>query len=688
MTMPRIPGLVLTVALLLGAAANGMAQSTQTFWWNDRVFCEIFVRSFHDSNGDGIGDFQGIIQKLDYLNDGNPATTSDLGVTGVWLMPISPSPSYHGYDVTDYRGIESDYGTRADFEAFLAAAHARGIRVVVDLVLNHSSSQHPWFTQSASGSGSPYRDWYIWQSTNPGYPGPWGQQVWHLRNGSYYFGLFWGGMPDLNYWNPQVKSAMFDVARFWLDTMGVDGFRLDAIKHLYENGTVMQDVPATFTFLQEYRQFVKGVKADAMTVGEVWSTTTQVAPYADSTRLDFCFEFDLAGAIISGVNSGNPLWVINTMATVLSSYRPLQYAPFLTNHDQDRVFGQLGQDPARMNLAAAVYLTLPGIPFLYYGEEVGMLGSGQDENKRRPMQWTAGPNAGFTTGSPWYGINSNYSTYNVAVMQADTSSLWHWYRRLIRARAEHIALRRGGYAQAATGSSTFYGYARSTTDQLVLVLHNFAGTPVVNPTISLGGSALAAGTYVAEDILEGGSFGTVVVSAAGGFTAFSPALTVGAKGSVLIRLSRMVVAQPVAEGWNLLSLPVRPDNRSASAVYPAALSGAYSFTPETGYIGADTLQTGSGYWLKFGSAQAVQVTGPAVTEDTVALASGWNMVGGLTSDLPAGGLATDPPGLIGSAWFAFSGSGYAETDTLRRGVGYWVKSASPGLLFLRPPGTP
>ena len=160
-------------------------------WWNDEVFYEIFVRSFQDSDGDGIGDIQGIINKLDYLNDGDPNTTSDLGITGLWLMPIFPSPSYHGYDVTNYRDINPDYGTLDDFRRLLTEAHARGIKVIIDFVGNHTSDQHPWFTASTAGQSK--RDWYIWQETNPNYNGPWGQTVWHQRNNAYYYGLFWGG---------------------------------------------------------------------------------------------------------------------------------------------------------------------------------------------------------------------------------------------------------------------------------------------------------------------------------------------------------------------------------------------------------------------------------------------------------------------------------------------------------------
>lgn len=667
---------LLGAVLLLPPSAG--AQTDTTYWWNDCVFYEVFVRSFKDSNGDGIGDLQGLIQQLDYLNDGDPSTTTDLGVGGIWLMPVNPSPSYHGYDITDYRNIESDYGSLADFSALIQAAHARGIRVVIDLVLNHSSSEHPWFVQSASGPSSPKRDWYIWESTNPGYTGPWGQQVWHLRNGAYYFGLFWGGMPDLNYWNPEVTNEMFDVSRFWLDTMQVDGFRLDAIKHLYENGTVMQDVPATFTFLRYFRQFTKGVSPDAMTVAEVWSATSQVAPYADGTGVDFCFEFDLGYATINAVNSGNPLYTINKMAEVVSSYRPLQYAPFLTNHDQDRVFTQFGQDVAKMKLAAAIYLTLPGIPFVYYGEEVGMTGSGSDPNKRTPMQWTAGTYAGFTTGVPWRAVNANYPTNNVAVMRADSTSLWQWYRRLIGLRNEHEALRRGDYTLLSGGGTTVHAFARRTQERIVVAVHNVGLSPVANPALTLASSALPPGVYRVRNLLTGAATPTVTLNAGGGFSSWQSGETIPARGSGLWEIASTSRAQNVAGGWNLLSLPLDPDDAGAAAVYPTAVSPPFAFVPGAGYVVRETLQTGNGYWVKFGAGQEVSVQGALVESDTVDLQQGWNMIGALSSPFAASAVQTIPPGIIASSFFEYVPGGYTVADTLLPGRGYWVKVNQAG----------
>ena len=216
------------------------------------------MRSFADGNGDGIGDFRGLTAKLDYLNDGNPATTNDLGVTGIWLMPIFDSPSYHGYDVIDYTKVEADYGTSADFAAFLAAAHKRGIKVILDLTLNHTSDQNPWFVASATGKG-PYADWYIWSKTNPGYFGPDNQIVWHQLGNQdrWYYGIFSEHMPDLNLANPAVTAQMDAVAKHWLADVGVDGFRLDAAKYLVEDGQKQANTQSTLDWLARFHQTVQ-----------------------------------------------------------------------------------------------------------------------------------------------------------------------------------------------------------------------------------------------------------------------------------------------------------------------------------------------------------------------------------------------------------------------------------------------
>jgi len=269
-------------------------QGTEEYpWWNDSVFYEIFVRSFYDSDGDGIGDFNGIVEKMDYLNDGNPNTSTDLGITGIWLMPINPSPSYHGYSVTDYYSVNPEYGTMDDFENFLNEAHKRGIKVIVDLVLNHTSNQHPWFLNAADPT-SPYHDWYIWSDTDPGYVGSWGQEVWFEQGDEYYYSTFSEFMPDLNYTNPEVTQEMQNVVQFWVNEVGVDGFRLDAAKHLIEEGTKQANTISTHSWYEKFRPALKQINPHALVVGEIWEDTRINAEYLQGDEGDPVTDYRLS----------------------------------------------------------------------------------------------------------------------------------------------------------------------------------------------------------------------------------------------------------------------------------------------------------------------------------------------------------------------------------------------------------
>lgn len=487
-------------------------------WWNDTVFYEIFVRSFYDSDGDGIGDFQGLTQKLDYLNDGNPETTDDLGITGIWLMPIHDSPSYHGYDVVDYRSIHPDYGTMADFEAFLAAAHARGIRVIIDFVMNHASNQHPWFVASAQNVPG-YRDYFRWSPTAPDQTGPWGQTVWHASSSGYYYGLFWGGMPDLDYDSTALKNEMFAAASWWLDTVGIDGFRLDAVLYIDETGDQLESTQGTLDFWHEYNAHMKAVAPDMVSVGEAWTSSSIVNQYVTQDRLDFCFEFDLAYAILGAADSGDASYLSWKAQEVFDLYPYGQFGTFLTNHDQNRVMNVLGEDPGKSAVAAGLLLTLPGVPFLYYGEEIGMLGTKPDPDIRRPFQWTSGTNAGFTTGVPWRTVGSNYVQNNVASAQQDPNSLLAWYRELIAVRADSDALRRGDHVALTSSEPSVIGFLRRYENETVLCVANTAPFAVGNLTLTGTAQTLTPGARSMVNLLGGGDTIETIVSAAHAITA-------------------------------------------------------------------------------------------------------------------------------------------------------------------------
>jgi alpha-amylase len=473
----------------------------QLSWWNDTVFYEIFVRSFYDSDGDGIGDFQGLTQKLDYLNDGDPETDSDLGITGIWLMPINDSPSYHGYDGVDYRSINPDYGTMADFQTFLSEAHARGIKVIIDYVMNHCSDDHPWFVASESNDPD-YRGFFRWSEDDPGQTGPWGQDVWHWNPSDWYYGLFTGSMPDLNYETRAVKDSMFQTATYWLDTIGVDGFRLDAVLYILEEGDQLQNTASTLQFWADYNVHVKSVNPDALSVGEAWTSTSTVLQYVTEDRLDICFEFELSYATLDAVNWADAGMLGSKANLVYHLYPYLQYATFLTNHDQDRAFTVLGEDEGKAKIAAGLYMTLPGVPFVYYGEEIGMVGSGDHLNIRTPMQWTDGPSAGFTTGSPWNYISSDYTEYNVADEEADPASLLEWYKRLIHVRSASPALTRGTHEPLDTSTPVVMAFVRKHDAQTVLCMVNTAPNTRNNITLTGSAESLEPGEHSLVNLLD------------------------------------------------------------------------------------------------------------------------------------------------------------------------------------------
>ena len=433
------------------------------------VCYEVFVRSFYDSNGDGIGDLRGLTQKLDYI--------SGLGADCVWLMPVAESPSYHGYDVTDYYKIEPDYGTNDDFKAFVAAAHQHHIRVLVDLVLNHTSSEHPWFQEALRDTASPHRSWYRWSTT--------AANNWHKSpvRDEYYFGLFWSGMPDLNYENPAVLEEMKHVARFWLDSMHVDGFRLDAVRHLVEVGNEVSNTPGTHQVLRGFGQYVRDIAPQSYTIGEVWDNTDVILSYYPD-QLDAYFAFPISEALMDAVRTGKAGGLLPTVQQFQRAEPAWRWAPFQRNHDQTRTLTALGNDTAGARIAATILLTLPGVPFVYYGEEIGMTGDKPDERLRTPMQWARAPAAGFTKGKPWEALQPDSFTANVTVEDHVSNSLLKLYRWLIRLRANDIALREGQLEPVATGNESLLAYVRKDASSRVLVVVNLGTVPA---TLSLPG---------------------------------------------------------------------------------------------------------------------------------------------------------------------------------------------------------
>lgn len=440
------------------------------------IYYQVFVRSFADSNGDGVGDLNGVISKLDYLKD--------LGIGGIWLMPIHPSPSYHGYDVTDYYGVNPQYGTMDDLKKLLDEAHKRSIKVIMDLVVNHTSWKHPWFISSAEGIHSPYRNWYIWaDKPDAKMPedGIADSKPWHLMNGANYLGIFWKGMPDLNFDNPGVRKEIIKVGQFWL-SQGMDGFRLDAVKQIFGDFKTTQYLPEIVKknqdWWKEFRSGMDEINKDAYIVGEVWDSPDVIAPYLD--KFDSAFNFDLAKKLVCAADSEKA----DNIAIYLSRIHYLYHkssagkfldAPFLSNHDQNRVMSELKDHMDHAKMAASILLTLPGNPFIYYGEEIGMRGVKPDEYIREPMIWNEEGRSGNGQ-TRWK--ESRYNKVQPPSVESqlkDQDSLLYTYKKLIQWRQKEPALRNGDIEEYHISSSDVMAFVRRKEKDKVLVIHNITG---------------------------------------------------------------------------------------------------------------------------------------------------------------------------------------------------------------------
>ena len=485
-------------------------------WWQCGVIYQVYPRSFQDSNGDGVGDLNGIRQRLDYLQW--------LGVDCVWLSPIYPSPmADFGYDVSNYTDIHPLFGTLDEFDALLADVHRRGMRLVLDFVPNHTSDEHPWFLESKKDRTNPKRDWYIWRDGKPegGPPNNWlsnfggSAWTWDETTRQYYFHAFLKKQPDLNWRNPELRAAMYQVLRFWLDR-GVDGFRIDVIYHIvkddqfrdnprnpnYKPGqnptheflaTYVADRPEVHDIIAEMRDVVDHYP-DRMLVGEVYLPIERLVTYygtggtngGEGVHMPFNFQLVTLP------------WNAQTIATAVRNYEaalPSYGWPnwVLGNHDNPRIASRAGSDQARV--AAMLLLTLRGTPTMYYGDEIGMcdvpippecvqdpfekqvpgMGLGRDP-QRTPMQWDGSSNAGFTTGRPWLPLASNASFSNVAVEREDCDSLLTLYQRLIELRQHESALNIGGYREIFSDDNSF-AYLRMDSGQSFVIALNFTGEP-------------------------------------------------------------------------------------------------------------------------------------------------------------------------------------------------------------------
>lgn len=526
--------LILTVMLVACAPEEPANETAQLYdpetgegtrpWWGEAIFYEIFVRSFYDSDGDGIGDLNGITEKLDYLEE--------LGVTAIWLMPIHPSPSYHGYDVTNYYAVNPEYGTKEDLVNLVNEAHRRNMRIIIDLVLNHTSSQHPFFRDANSGPDSAYRDWYIWSDDYPG----WGANYWHEGNQGYYYGFFWGGMPDLNYNNPEVSMQMEQVIHYWVNEIGIDGFRLDAIKHLIENEGVIENTPATHEWLRDFYESLRQEYNDVYLVGEVFGAGGFIAKSYSGDQLDHVFNFELASGYMNSVNGESNTGINSAFILTLKDMPDGNYATFLTNHDQNRVMSVLRGNTAKAKLAASLLLTSPGTPFIYYGEEIGMLGVKPDPDIRLPMQWTSGPFAGFSRSDPWRVVPQNYPDANVADQQDDADSLLSHYRQLINLRKNESALRKGRTEVLETGTTALFANVRFLGDEAILILINLTDELMSEYALEIDKAVIPEGNYALEPLMGSDVIQSLVVDEKG-MVSFNPHYPVPPYSTLLLKFT-------------------------------------------------------------------------------------------------------------------------------------------------------
>jgi alpha-glucosidase len=489
-------------------------------WWKHAVIYEVYPRSFQDSNGDGVGDLNGITSRLGYLQD--------LGIDAIWITPMYPSPQVDfGYDISDYEAIDPQYGTMADFDRLIAEAKKRRIRVILDFVPNHTSDQHPWFQASRSSRNNPRRDWYIWRDgKDPGQPpNNWlswfGHSAWTFdpTTGQYYYHFFYPQQPDLNWRNPEVRTAMFNVLRFWLKR-GVDGFRLDAVSRLFEDPDLKDDpilpgtdaygdpniqhkytdnLPEVHEILRDFRKVVSAFPGDPVLISEadepnISELSKMYGTHGDEIQLPMDFQ-------IADINQLSASSFRKLFEEI--EHNPVSGQPyvFFSNHDQPRQWDRYGDGMHNEEIArvmATLLLTTQATPQLYYGEEIGMrttpplrkedvrdpigkLGWPEEKGRdgeRTPMQWDRSKNAGFTTGTPWLPVPESAGRYNVAAEQRDPESLLNFYKRLIALRRLRPALRIGTYAALNSDDENVFSYLRKTLDDhhAIIVAINMTGS--------------------------------------------------------------------------------------------------------------------------------------------------------------------------------------------------------------------
>nr|WP_315476532.1 alpha-amylase family glycosyl hydrolase [uncultured Undibacterium sp.] len=465
----EVPSTILPMVNVSAVSKNDPGSPLSDNWRNG-PFMEIYVRGYQDSNGDGVGDIRGLIQRLDYLQD--------LGIKGIWLMPITQSEDKdHGYAVKDYRDIETQYGTLADFDELIKQAHARGIGLILDYVMNHSANTHPAFINAADTSTNAYRAWYVWKDIAPGGWNVFGNNPWYNTKNGAYFAAFYSGMPDFNLLNPAVLEFHQNNLRFWLNR-GADGFRFDAVGNLVENNAgAWESQPESIALMGKVQENIAQYSKRFMVCEAPGNPLAFAASNSCGNAFAFKHNYDIANA------AKGQLSAIQAVVDYFNT-APLTMSTMISNHDEfagARLWDQLNGNLAQYKLAAATYLLQPGTPFIYYGEEIGLAGAANltgDHKLRTPMSWNSNSNnAGFTTGTPFRALSGNASSQNVEAQRLDPNSLLQFYKDLISLRNQRSSLNSGNYSNAAV-SGNVLSFQRQSGDEKSVVLINYGNNSI------------------------------------------------------------------------------------------------------------------------------------------------------------------------------------------------------------------
>ncbi|MFW5893025.1 MAG: alpha-amylase family glycosyl hydrolase [Bacillota bacterium] len=459
----------------IGDPPSDMVDTSENLKNDVDVCYQIFPISYADSNDDGKGDLRGIADNVDYLSE-------TLDVDCVWLNPINPSPSYHKYNITDYYGIDSEFGTMEDFEHFIETMHDNGILVLMDFVINHTDFNHPWFKESRAGDEE-YRDWYMWHdfdNSDADYPS---MDGWYRNGDSYYFASFWDQMPELNFQHEPVREEIKDIATYWLEK-GVDGFRIDAARHIhdrkeYPRGTDYREMNVNW-FL-EFNDHIKSVNEDAIMLSEIWlNSSAVIGEYYQG--MDTTFNFMNAENILEAVQTTSKNTLVSDLVEAHEDYgenrEDFVDSIFITNHDQPRVMTEFDHDEAKAKLAANMLFTLPGVSWVYYGEEIGMDGGKPDERIRQPFKWSSDSeyNAEGQPGGIQDWNDHNQSIDGVEGQLDDDRSLLNHYRELISLKKSHAVLSDGDLEEVDTSENDVIAYTRSDGDTTYLVVHHLGNS--------------------------------------------------------------------------------------------------------------------------------------------------------------------------------------------------------------------